>query len=526
MPVFLPSDTAHDVRDKVVSNAGRGHDAFVLAEGRLAIEKLRLVGLYDDRQPGFFMMRVRIPGGRLTAGQVDALGRVVGAHVRRPPGADGPENFAEITTRQDLQIHWVRIEEVPAIWTTLDGVGMNSLLACGDTVRNVTGCALAGLLPDEVLDCGAVVDEVTRYFLDNPKAGTLLPRKFKVSITGSVEDCVLSRINDLALTPARRDGRLGFNVWAGGGLSDYPRLASPLEMFVPPDGVVEVVDACVRYFKDVGNYEDKAVNRFRAVLEEQGVDAVRAGLVERLAREPGPAGEDLLQRAGDDHLGVGPEKREGLHTFGMNVLVGRVTGPELREIARLAGEYGDGGVRFTQRQSAVLTGVPAGRLAAIAVEPLVRQLDPLQGTPASGVVACTSAPYCKFGIFDVKTRGRELAAALAEDDGSFLLHVSGCKASCAQPQVADIGLRATPVLDEEQGYAEAFDVCAGGDPFHGQLGRWIAYEVPLDQVCDGIRTLREEFRRSVLQGERFGDFVLRRGWPLPTSDLVFTKESS
>jgi ferredoxin-nitrite reductase len=528
MAIFQPSDTALDVREKVIAHGHLGFEALVAAEGKIAIEKLRLVGMYDDRQPGFFMMRIRIPAGRLVAAQVEAFAEIIERHVRRPAGASGDENFGEITTRQDLQIHWVRIEEVAAIWQKLESVGLNSLLACGDTVRNVTGCAMAGLVHDEAFDAGPVVEAVDYYFLTNPTAGVLLPRKFKVSITGSVEDCVITRINDLAFTPARREGRLGFNVWAGGGLSDYPRLASDLDIFVLPEQVVALVDACVRLYKDIGNFQDKAVNRFRAVVAEHGPASVRQQLVERFGAELPQAGLDLLQRKGDLHVGIEAEKRPGLYSFGLNVLVGRITGPQVRELARLAREYGDGGVHFSQRQNAVITGVPTARLADLEREPLIRQLDPIAASAASGVVACTSAPYCKFGIFDVKTRGKELAARL-EGDGSeepFLLHVSGCKASCAQPQIADVGLRATPRLEEDEGYVEAFDICVGGDPFADRLGRWIAYEVPLEDVYQGIRLLREEHERYPYEGESFGDFVLRRGWPLPAHDLVFSRGSA
>lgn len=520
MAPFQPADSALDVRDRVIAGAARGYQEFV-ATDPLAIEKLRLVGLYDDRQPGFFMMRIRIPGGRLNADQVDALADVIQRHVRLPAGLSGEDSFAEITTRQDLQIHWVRIEEVPAIWERLREVGLNSLLACGDSVRNVTGCALAGLTRDEVFDATPVVEAVNEYFLTNPSAGAFLPRKFKVSITGSAEDCVITRINDLAFTPASRDGRLGFNVWAGGGLSDYPRLASDLEIFVRPEQVVGLVDACVRLYKDIGNFQDKAINRFRAVVAEQGPASIRRQLIERFGSQLPAAGLDLLEKPGAPHVGPEPESRPGLYSFGFNVLVGRVTAEQIRELARLARAYGDGGVRFTQRQNAVISGVPAERIDALAAEPLVRQLDPISTSPASGVVACTSAPYCKFGIFDVKTRGRELAAKLENAGGEepFLLHVSGCKASCAQPQVADIGLRATPRLDED-GYVEAFDICAGGNPFESRLGRWIAYEVSLEDTYEGIRLLREEYERYGYPGESFGEFALRRGWPLPSHEVT------
>jgi ferredoxin-nitrite reductase len=527
LALFSPTDTALDVRDKVVAHGALGYKGLVEAEGKIAVEKLRLVGLYDDRQPGFFMMRIRIPAGKLVAERVEALADVTERHVRPTPGG-GAGAFGEITTRQDLQLHWIRVEEIAAIWERLEEVGLNSLLACGDTVRNVTGCALAGLLRDEAFDAGPVVAAVNQYFLENATAGTFLPRKFKVSITGSVEDCVITRINDLAFTPARRDRGLGFNVWAGGGLSDYPRLASELDLFVAPDGVVGLVDACVRLYKDVGDYQDKAVNRFRAVVDDLGPEEIRRGIAERFAGTLAPAGEDLMRRKGDLHVGVEDDKRPGLHSFGLNVLIGRITAAQLRGLAHLAREYGDGGVRFTQRQNAVLTGVPASRLSALAAERLVGELDPIRSSPASGVVACTSAPYCKFGIFDVKTRGKELAARLGDSlrGDPFLLHVSGCKASCAQPQVADIGLRATPRLDEDEGYTEAFDVCAGGDPFAARLGHWIAYEVPVEDVHEGIRLLREEHERYGYEDESFGEFVLRRGWPLPSHEPALSLGSS
>jgi len=495
---FLPTDTPAEVVERVrawTSSARTPPDA---ETDPLAIGKLRLAGVYDDRQPGFFMLRTRVPGGRLSAPQAETLAQVARDHSVRPQGERGPERFVEITTRQDLQLHWIRFESLPAIWDRYAAVGLTTLEACGDGLRNVTSCPLAGLDPRELLDARPVVDAVTALGLTEPELAAFLPRKFKVAVTGCPSDCVLARVNDLAFTPASRGGRLGFNVHGGGGLSDYPRLASPLDVFVEPGQVPEVVRAALVLYRERGDFEHKAVNRFRRLVEELGSEKTAAELRARLPFPVASAGDDLSTWRAEDHLGVRPERRAGRFTVGLCVPLGRLAAVELAEFARLARSYGDGELRLTQRQNVVLAGVRKELLSELLAEPLLERLRPEPDPFERAVVACTSAPFCKFGIFNVKEKGAELIEhlrlALSPSRGDSLhglrIHIAGCKASCAQTHAGHIGLRAT-VAKDEIGHREAFDIALGGDPGGGRLARWVAAAVPLEEAFATIASLLE-----------------------------------
>lgn len=511
---FRPADTPSQVLDRVRARVAAGRPAPVADDDPLAVAKLRLAGVYDDRQPGFFMLRTRLPGGRLSADQAEAVAEVARRFAVRPPGEEGPDRFCEITTRQDLQLHWIRFESLPEIWDRYAAVGLSTLEACGDTLRNVTSCPLAGVHPGELLDPRPVVDAVTRLGLAEPELAAALPRKFKVAVTGCDTDCVLARLHDLAFTPAVRQGRPGFHVHAGGGLSDYPRLASPLDLFVEPGQVPAVVRACLLLYRELGDFEHKAVNRFRRLVAELGPDRIAAELRSRVPFQLPGAGEDRSTWQPEDHLGIRPERRPARLSVGLGVPLGRLPAADLAELARLARVYGDGELRLTQRQDVILTGVVEERLSDLVAEPLLARLRPDPDPIERAVVACTSAPFCKFGILDAKARGRELIEhlrrALPPDVpvlGGLRIHVSGCKASCAQTHAGHVGLRGT-VARDEAGQYEAFDLALGGDPSRGRLGWWVALEVPAAEAPSLLATL---LRRAAAEGR--GPDALAAAWP-------------
>lgn len=514
MPVFEAGDGPQEVYTKVRRYASSGQGNLILEDGEPAIGKLRLVGTYDDRQRGYFMLRIRVPGGRLDSRQAETVGRIANLYSRRPEGElTAPERFLEITTRQDIQLHWIRIDDLPSIWDQLEQVGLTTLQACGDTARNITGCPVAGIDRDEVMDVYPLVRQINAHALEHPEMGAFLPRKFKIAVTGCREDCILARINDLAFTPARNNGETGFNVWAGGGLSDYPRLASDMDIFVTPEEVLDLAEAVVRVFKDFGDYQNKAVNRFRRVVEELGADRVRREILDRLPFTPPSAGENLSRTPRHDHVGVHQQLQEGLYYVGLAVPVGRMTGEELIEASRLAGAYGDGGIRLSVRQNLIITGVSRASVDPLLRERFLRRFSAEPKQFERSVVACTSAPFCKFGILNVKEQGGQLARALDEAFpdghlGPMKIHVSGCKGSCAQVQIADIGLRASMAKDEN-GVCEAFDIAAGGSLTDGRLARWVGLEVPLSQVHRGLTRLLGEYQDQHSNGEEFGAFVRR-----------------
>ncbi|MEM4297043.1 MAG: nitrite/sulfite reductase, partial [Nitrososphaerota archaeon] len=481
------------------------------------IGKLRLVGVYDDRVEGFFMLRTRIPGGHLTADQARVIGEVSERFSRRPDGFEYEDRFVELTTRQDIQLHWIRIEDLPEIWKNYARVGLTTLEACGNTTRNIVCCPAHGISKDETIDVYPIVREVTEHLLHSPDCSAFLPRKFKTAITGSKEDCVLALINDIAFTPASLRGELGFNVWVGGGLSDYPRLASPLNLFVYPSEVLDTLKACLRVFMDFGDYKHLAINRFRMLVNSMGVDRVREEMQRRAPFRFRPAGEDLWVCKRFDHVGVYEQKQDGLTYVGLNVPVGRMRGKDLIGIADLAEKYGSKDLRTTHRQNIMIINVKDDELKNLLEEPLVKKFSPSPTPFQRAVVACTSAPFCKFGIFDVKQKGLELAEYLDEkfkgrlsDGHPITIHISGCAASCAQPQIADIGLRAT-VSKSEEAFDEAFDICLGADLKDGRLGEWVRFEVPVNKAYALIEGLIRSYLSLKMDGESFGDFYRRIG---------------
>lgn len=471
-------------------------------EGPLAVGRMRLMGVYDDRQRDRFMLRVRIPGGQISADQLDMVAGIIRDFGNGWEHHTEPDRFGEITTRQDIQVHWVEFPALPEIWQRLDAVGMTSAQACGDSMRNPTACAADGADARGYLRVAPILEEFRRFALDEEKLTAFLPRKWKVVVTGCPTDCAAVKLHCLAFTPARAaDGTLGFNVHAGGGLSDSPRIADALDLFVPPDRVTDTVRATLQVYREFGDFDMKAVNRFRVLVHQLGPDKITEELRARLPYEMRGAGESLWTGQGEDHLGV-HEDVGGAYFVGLCIPMGRLTDDEWIEVARLARTHGDGGVRMSQRQNLLLTGIRD--VDALLREDFVQTYKPEADPFERAIIACTSAPFCKFAIDDMKTSGRKLVAHLQETlpvagrerlEG-LRLHMSGCKASCAQVQAAHIGVRATMTKDEEA-YQQALDISLGGDLGAERLGQWVRLEDPVDDAFDSIT----EVLRAVCAGE-------------------------
>jgi ferredoxin-nitrite reductase len=513
-----------DVRDAVLDRyAQEGPDAIKTVPGE--VERLKWVGLYPQRQGGdAFMLRIKIPGGRLEADQARAIGEIADEFARGPaPNPVFGDAYLDLTTRQDIQLHWVRIGAVPEIWTRLEAVGMTTVQACGDSARNVLCCPVSGLDADEVLDAHPVAQAVSDFFTGNREYANL-PRKFKLSVTGCREDCAQAEINDIGLWPARRDdGTVGYNVLVGGGLSDGPRMASDIDVLVgpDPDRVVELFRAIAQLFGELGNRENRGLARMRYLVQELGPERFRAELAARAGFGLEPAGEALTRRYRGDHLGVHAQRQPGLHYVGLNVTVGRMAGQSLVEAARLAGEYGDGGLRLATDQNLILTGVPTGRLDALLAEPLLATHSPSPGAFERGVVACTGNEFCRFAIVETKARAatwaRELDRRLGPDeaDGIVRMHFSGCPASCAQPQIADIGFRGETAHRDGQ-ILEAVDVGLGGSlGTDAAFVDWVEGAKPVDEVPEALAGLLTRYRGERRDGEAFHQWARR----LPNAEL-------
>jgi len=504
-----------EIKRRVREHASEGPQAVKEALGEDAAAKLKLVGLYEQKQGGYFMFRTKVPGGVLTAEAARALGTVAEEYATLPDDRD-PErspfgdSYLDVTTRQDIQFHWIRMEDVPEIWDLLDPAGVSTFQTGGNSVRNVVSCPAAGVAADEVLDARPVAEAITEAFLADRRYANL-PRKLKVSVNGCAGACAQPEINDLGFTPARKGDRLGFNLAAGGGLSDSPRVASDLDVFVEPDQVVDVVRATADLFIEHGSYLDTAVNRLRFLVEEWGAEQFRAELQRFAPFEFESAGEDLVDHHHPDHVGV-HDQADGANYVGLSIPVGRIDGSDFRTIADLAEDYG-GEVRLTTQQNLLLTDVADADLDDLRAEPILSEYSPDPGPFTRGVVTCTGREFCNYALVETKARAKRWAAELDErvdiDQDRVGLRFSGCTASCAQPQIDDVGVRGE-TRQTDAGVESAADIAVGGkldaDP---QFATWVAPRVPIEEVPAAIERLVDVFEREGHDDEKLHEFCRR-----------------
>ncbi len=485
------------------------------------VERLKWVGMYPQKQGGdAFMMRVKVPGGVLTAAQAREIGVAAEAYGEGPlDHALFGNRYVDITTRQTVQLHWLRLADIPRIWQRFAAVGLTSVQACGDCARNVTSCPVSGVDRHELVDSLSVAKAVSDFFTGN-RGYANLPRKFKISISGCAEDCSRVEINDIGLWPARRGDLVGFNVLAGGGLSDGERMASDLDVFIEADQAVELCRGIAQVFGELGNREHRGMARMRYLVQELGPEGFRAELARRVDLDLATAGEELTTGFRRDHVGVHPQRQDGVSYVGCVVPVGRMNGAELIEAARLADTYGDGTVRFGVDQNFILSGISNDRVPALLEEPLLQRYSPNAGPFTRGVVACTGNEFCRYAITETKERGVRLAQALdarlAEAGASerltrtpLRIHLSGCSASCAQPQIADIGLRGA-VAKRPSAFEEGYDLGLGGalGPEAGFID-WVEGAVPARKLGDVIFEAAMAYDAEAREDESFASWARR-----------------
>jgi ferredoxin-nitrite reductase len=446
------------------------------------LDRMKWYGVFHRKEtPGYFMMRLRTPGGRLTGVQLRALADIAREHGR---------NTADLTTRQNMQLRWLTLAVIPEVMRRLAAVGISTLQTGMDNVRNFVGCPLAGLDADEVYDTSNLLLELQRAFLGRREFSNL-PRKFNVSLAGCREDCGHAQTQDLGFLPATRaeDGRqvVGFNVLVGGAMGGTsPRLATPLDVFVRPDEVVDLFRAVIAVYRDHGPREQRTRARLKWLIAAWGEERLRAAVEERLGRPLSRAGRGETVRVAGDHLGVHPQRTAGTSYVGLHVPVGRITAAQLAELGRLADTYGVGEVRLTVDQNAIIPHVPDARLPALLDEPLLRELRPDPPPVWRNLVCCTGNDYCHFSLIDTKTRAVELARQL-EARGVRIapgtrIHISGCVHACGKHHIADIGLQGSNVRRDGR-VLEAADVYLGGrlGP-DGRLARKTHDHVTFDEL--------------------------------------------
>jgi len=463
----------------------------------------------EGRGTKYFMVRVRIPNGVLDARQVRAVADLAERHAL---------GVVDITVRQNFQLHWVTIEGLPDVLETLRETGITTMGACGDVLRNVVGCPLAGVDADEIIDASPLVAE-TAALINGDPAFYNLPRKFKVSIAGCPVWCAYPEINDIGLTAVRdpRSGEVGFSLRVGGGLSTDPRLGRRLDVFVRPDQVPAVVRGVAEVFREsdvLREHREKARLKFLFLQHGWTEARFQEELERRLGFPPAPGvAEEPPAEGFRDHLGVRPQREDGVFSVGVPVLRGRLQASQLRAIADAAERFASGRLRTTTTQNLIVLDVPRARLADV-VRAATSAGLPLGVSPfARGTVACTGTEFCKLALTETKGFAQrlvtELDARLPGFDEHVTLHVTGCPNSCGQHWIADIGLEGKK-LKVGGRLVDAYYFCIGGAARgHAAIARPIGYRVPSFDVAPAIERLVRAYLAQRLPGERFRAFCAR-----------------
>ena len=460
-------------------------------------ERLKWVGVFHRKPtPGHFMMRIRMPNGVLTSSQARLLG-----DITRQTG----RNVADVTTRQQIQLRWVTIEGVPETMTRLEAAGLSSLQTGMDNIRGIVGCPATGLTPKELVDTAPIAAAFQRIFLGN-REFTNLPRKFNVTITGCPDNCTSGETQDVSMTPAvaTLDGVevVGFNLAVGGKQgSGGPTLAASLDAFVEPQEAAEVCAAVALLYRDYGPREARSRARLAFLVEEWGAERFRKELESRLGRPLPSAGRDARSTVVTDHVGVFRQRQPGLNYIGMKTPVGRVTGDQLIELARLADVYGASELRMTPVQNVLLPHVPDARLGALLEEPLLRQLAYNPSEVYRGVSSCTGTDFCNLALIDTKTRAMALVRDFERRLGKsrpIAVRWSGCPAGCGNHHTADVGLQGCKVKVGGK-IVDGVHVFVGG---RGGPEPRAAVKILEDVPCDELPEVLERLIRFFPRAER------------------------
>jgi sulfite reductase (ferredoxin) len=483
--------------------------------------RFRWMGLYTQRKPGidggktgaledeeledrYFMMRVRIDGGQLSGPQLRTIANVSTRYAR---------GTADITDRQNVQLHWVRIEDVPAIWEALEAVGLHTMEACGDVPRVIIGCPLAGIAADEVVDATPRLREIHDRYIGSPEFSNL-PRKFKTAMSGCTSHCTVHEINDIAFVGVVDDaGETGYQVFVGGGLSTNPMFAQSLGVFVKPEQTSEVWHGVTSIFRDYGYRRLRSRARLKFLVKDWGAAKFREVLEKEylgFALPDGP--EPAAPLARRDHVGIHPQK-DGAYYVGFAPRVGRVDGELLGVIGDLAERYGSGRVRTTNEQKMVILDVPEKDTEALADELAQHDLQVRPSTFRRQTMACTGIEYCKLAIVDTKQRAMDLIDELEERlpdfDQPLTINVNGCPNACARIQVADIGLKGQLVVDDDGEQVEGFQIHLGGR-LGASFGKKVrGLKTTSAGLTDYVERVVRRFDEQRTGGETFAEWVHR-----------------
>ncbi len=504
------------VKQRILDIYSRG--GFDSIDGGDLRGRFRWYGLYTQRAQGipggktailepeeleapYFMLRVRIDGGRLTSDQLRTIGEI---------STEFGRDVADVTDRQNIQLHWIRIEDMPAIWERLEAVGLSTTEACGDCPRVIIGCPLAGVAADEVLDASAAIRDVAARYIGDP-AFANLPRKFKTSISGCVNHCTNHEINDIAFVGVVHPTLgAGYDLWVGGGLSTNPKLGRRLGAFVTPDQVAEVWAGVTGIFRDYGYRRSRMHARLKFLMADWGPEVFRAKLEsEEYLGYPLADGPEAPPTDDRDHVGVHPQA-DGKVYIGTVARAGRTSGRQLQSVAALATSYGAGLISTTAQQGLVLLGIEPSDAETV-VDAL--EAEDLRARPSRfrrGMLACTGLEFCKLAIVETKARSvdlyTELEKRLPDFDEPLTINVNGCPNSCARFQTGDIGLKGS-IVDGVEGFQIHLGGSLGTDSGFGRKSRGL--KVTADGAVDYLERLLRTYLSERAPGERFATWARR-----------------
>lgn len=476
------------------------------------IVRLQWYGMYHDKPKiGTFMMRIKIPGGILTPAGLRTIGEISEQFGR---------DQGELTTRQNIQLHYITLDRFPEIFEKLKGAGLTTLGGCGDVVRNITGCPVGGVDQEEHFDVTGLLAEAAGFFYGNRDYSDL-PRKHKITISACHYQCNAPEINCVALVGFVKDGTPGFAVRVGGGQSSTPRLSRHLGVFVRPDESMALLQAIIDVWQSTTEYRISRVKaRLKFMIDDYGPDEFRKLVEARLGRELEPLAAMPLPDSDRDHMGINEQKQKGLYYVGIPVYLGTMSGSQMRAIAGLAESYG-GDIRLTRRQNFILTAIPRARL-----DEVIGRVGEI-GFPhdANGLygssIGCIGDPHCNYAVTPTKTKLATIIERLVGDFGDAVaglkVNLDGCPHACAQHWTGDIGLQGTTGRGPNGEPLEAFDIILrGGLGKDAAIGKPILRRVPSALVEDYVSRLVAGYLQRRLPEETFARFCVRT----PDAELI------
>ncbi|WP_337173010.1 nitrite/sulfite reductase [Paludisphaera sp.] len=468
--------------------------------------RLQWHGLYHDKPKlGFMMMRIKLPNGILTPARLRAIAQLSAEYGR---------GHAELTTRQDVQLHWIRLTALPDIFARLEQAGLSTRGGCGDVLRNITGCPVSGIDAEQRFDANPVLLEAHRRFSGNPLYGDL-PRKHKWTISACPHHCNGPEIHDVALVGTIQDGVPGFSVWVGGGLSASPRIGKSLGVFVGLDEALDVPEAIIQLWNaDLKYRMSRAKARFKFMVDDHGPEKIREMIEAKIGRRLADIKEEPVPAGRTDHMGVRPQLQPGLSYIGFPVHVGLIEADQMLRVADIAESFG-GEIRLTREQNLILTNVPEARVE----ETLARMRDDaglsLDVNPIRGhSIACTGEPHCNFAVGETKPRLAQIIEHLEQRLGpaaaDLRIYLDGCPHACGQHWVGDVGVQGT-TLKTPEGKEQAYDLLLrGGLGSAAAVGKAVIRRVRADDVKYYIERLLVGYLGERQDGETMQGFFTRK----------------